>query len=275
MAHIYVGVVALLIRSIAALALLIGVSGSLPEMANAASLVQNGNFVGAKYDTGPNAGTIVPTPYPFTSHTYLQEFAWQNSGSDLAWIANNGSQVIDFAPANPSGYTGNVYVADAEAPNNASTYLMQQIFGLTPGSQYTVSFQQAMGSYFDQGDKAARWEVGLGGAVNYVQTDSLNNLYAWVLSGASTQYSSLMNGNTQSGGISPWQTQSLTFTANSSSELLTFFASGSGAPPFALLADVSMASATPEPAIWVYMMAGFGLIGFALRRHNKSQALVG
>ena len=240
--------------------------------ASAGNLLANGDFTGARWALGPDAGNLVPLPFNFTSHTYLQDsFAWTDSGCDcLDWVANNGSQVIAHAPANPAGYNGNVYVADASPEFAKGTYLMQTLKGLTVGSLYTVSFQQAAGDYYTGADYAsgtlsdtAQWIVNWGGSVDYI-----GNPQDWVLSSDAVSQSSALMHIGSSDGTAPWAKQSLTFRANSTSELLSFLANGSGAPPFALLADVSVTPSVPEPASWAMMLVGMGLIGFLVRRQR-------
>jgi hypothetical protein len=69
--------------------------------------------------------------------------------------------------------------------------------------------------------------------------------------------------------------ENLTFTANSTSELLSFLAVGTPSgnlPPFALLDGVSL-TAVPEPSNWAMMLAGFGGLGFAAVRRRRKMRL--
>ena len=43
---------------------------------------------------------------------------------------------------------------------------------------------------------------------------------------------------------------------------------------FKLMPTPSTVAAVPEPTTWMTMLAGFGLVGWALRRHMRSQRLV-
>jgi hypothetical protein len=233
-----------------------------------ASVIQNGTFEGAEYANccGNPSGTFL-VPFNFTAHTYLSNFAWTNTGCYcLDWVANNGSQVISRAPANPAGYTGNVYVADASPSYDVGTYLLQTLTNLTVGQKYTISFLQASGSYYNGVNDTAQWQVGWGGSVSWGPT-------GWTLTGDTSQLSPLMT-NDLSTGTSPWERAKVSFVATSPTELLSFFATGSGAPPFALLADVQ--SSVPEPSTWAMMGLGFASLAYAgFRRRSRPAVSIG
>jgi PEP-CTERM motif len=74
-------------------------------------------------------------------------------------------------------------------------------------------------------------------------------------------------------GFTGWMSQTFTYTATSSSEVLSFLSQGTpnGLPPTGLLTGVSM-SAVPEPATWGLMVLGFGGLGFAAYRRTKRSA---
>ena len=254
----------------AGLACAVLLHGLAASPAAAAPIVANGDFVGAEDSTG----TLIPTPFQLAYGTYTQNFAWSGTGG-LNAIAANGTQVIAHAPANPAGYTGNIYLADASPSYSTGVYLYQTLNGLSVGQLYSVNFEQAAGDYYTQADTnkpwtdTAQWVVGLGGSISYKYFG--NNVYNWVLSpDAQLQSSALMNIDPNT-GTSPWQTQDLTFKATSSSELLTFLAAGSGAPPFALLANVSV-DPVPEPSTWVMMIVGVAGIAFGLLRRRSTAA---
>ena len=98
---------------------------------------------------------------------------------------------------------------------------------MTVGQTYTVSFYQAAGQqYGDSGATTEQWQVSLG---------------------SDTQISAVMN--TPSEGVFLWEPQTLTYTASSTSELLSFLAVGSGGvPPIVFLDGVDMESSVPEPS---------------------------
>jgi hypothetical protein len=72
--------------------------------------------------------------------------------------------------------------------------------------------------------------------------------------------------------FSGWMTQSFTFTADNTSDVLSFLAlggPGASQPPFALLDGVSLTAAVPEPITWSLMLTGVGLLGGALRHRRE------
>jgi hypothetical protein len=84
------------------------------------------------------------------------------------------------------------------------------------------------------------------------------------------------NGAGTPGSFSGWLPVNLTFTANSTSELLSFLAVGTPSgnlPPFALLDGVSL-TAVPEPSTWAMMLLGFGGLGYAAYRRRRTAAAI-
>ncbi len=148
----------------------------------------------------------------------------------------------DYSPGGPDSTTG-----------GAGGAVSQTISGLTAGDKYVVSF-----------DYAGAQQQGFSGATTE----------GWQVSlGSQTQETALLSNVSQ--GFTGWKADSLTFTATSASEVLSFLAEGtggSGLPPFALLDGVSISSGVPEPATWAMMLVGFGALGTAIRSRRK-QAL--
>ncbi|MBN8808643.1 MAG: PEPxxWA-CTERM sorting domain-containing protein [Sphingomonas sp.] len=62
------------------------------------------------------------------------------------------------------------------------------------------------------------------------------------------------------------------FVAGGTSQTLSFLSNGTpnGLPPVALLDNVSLTAAVPEPASWALMIVGFGAMGYSLRRRRET-----
>jgi hypothetical protein len=170
------------------------------------------------------------------------------SGNVKLWGPGDGSN--NGLPAtSPDG--GNYIAADGAYQ---TAPISQTLTGLTVNAQYAVSFYYAgaQQSGFD-GQTTEKWNVSLGG-----QTLSTNTL------------------TDPSHGFTGWQYTTLTFTATSSSEVLSFLAAGTpnGEPPFSLLDGVSMTQVTtvPEPASAAMLLTGLLAIGVIVRRRQMSRA---
>jgi hypothetical protein len=75
----------------------------------------------------------------------------------------------------------------------------------------------------------------------------------------------------QAGSFSNWMLVKTTFTATSTSEVLSFLsdgAPGGNLPPVALLDGVSLTT-VPEPAVWGLLILGFGAVGALVRRRRR------
>jgi len=142
-------------------------------------------------------------------------------GNLKLWGSHNSGLSTLTAP--PGG--GNFIAADGAYEVGA---IQQTITGLTVGQEYTLSFYwgAAQQSGFT-GNTTEKWTASLGAQSFNTSTYSL-----------------------PSHSFSGWMQQSFTYTATSSSEVLSFLATGtpSGEPPFSLLADVSMQATSPSPA---------------------------
>jgi len=167
------------------------------------------------------------------------------SSSALQLYGNNGFS------ASPTG--GNFFVSD---PLYYPGYLYQSVGNLTVGASYLLTFDYALAQQasYTGANLNDYWQVGFGNTVQNTNPLSIDQ-----------------------GGFSGWKSASMSFTATSATQFLSFLAKGSsaGAPPFMLLDNVSMdvmASKVPEPATWSLMLGGLGVLGFMARRRRNKQA---
>ncbi len=166
---------------------------------------------------------------------------WSGGGFDFIdapGTADNFSYALPVYPGFPimSPQGGNFVQVDS-TPTFALP-VTQTINGLTAGDSYTVSFYQAAGQGAgDSGATTDQWEVTLG---------------------SSSAYSTLMS--IPQGGMFPWTSQTLTLTADNTSDLLSFIAIGSGGvPPQIFLDGVDMETNVPEPSA-LLLLAGVGTV---------------
>jgi PEP-CTERM motif len=261
-----------LISCVAAIAAL-----STAGAASAADLITNGGFEtnngnGQLGDTTTATGWSVPTPTTNGgSYVFLYNAsATSLSGTTADTIGGNGvfGNVALWGPDNGGGANGLTVSPDGGAfiasnPSFHNGPISQTITGLTKGAQYVLTF-----------DWAGAQQSGFGGATSE----------GWQVSFAGvTQDTSPAQVMIANKGFSGWMTQSLTFTADGTSDVLSFLAVGgpnSSEPPFALLDGVSLVSAStrgapvPEPAAWTLMLVGVGALGAGLRMRRR-QALAG
>jgi hypothetical protein len=227
---------------------------------NATELITNGNFDGSNYgQIGWNGNTLQgwnTTGYNFLFNTSNDEVLGTKgvNGAVRLWGLNNGG--LNDLVASPNG--GNYVAADGAysvAP------LTQTINGLTVGQKYNLTFYWAGAQQYGyDGITTDKWKVSLGNETysTAVKTDA-------------------------SHGFTGWTQELMTFTATSTSELLSFLAVGtpSGEPPFSLLDGVSMtqvvqatvppSKAVPEPGTLAMIGLGLGVLGFGMRRRKSKQ----
>ena len=230
---------------------LVGLSGT---SAQATNLVTNGNFEQTTNGNGQLGFNTTVTGW--TSNGY--NFVYAPGTADTSGAVGVDGNVKLWGPGNGSanGLTtspdgGNFLAADGAYEVGA---IKQTINGLVAGQQYNVSFDWAGAQQSGfTGVTTEQWAVSLGN----------ETLSTQILTDANH-------------GFTGWLSDTLTFTATGSSEVLSFLANGTpnGEPPFSLLDGVSMTATVPEPGtIWEMMIGAVGLIAFALlrRRHaNKA-----
>ena len=210
--------------------------------------VQNGGFeittngaCGLQYCTtavGWNSNGYAFLFAPGTADTTGSEFVMGCCGLKL-WGPNDGSN-NGLPPSSPAG--GNFLAADGAFDVQP---IWQNVTGLTKNTHYTVSFWYA-------------------GAQQYIYTGA--NTEQWIVSfGSQTQATPILSNSSE--GFTTWYYQTFTFTADGTSDVLSFVAKGTpnGVPPFVLLDGVGV-TAAPEPGS--LLLLGSAVLGFGglLRR---------
>jgi hypothetical protein len=250
--------------------------------AQAVNLVQNGGFVptgttvSSYIDNQTSTGvTIAGWNFPIsvfgtnTTRTGYNFVVPDGAAFQTNLDANHKSPNGDLKLWGASGQTVNDPLGSGWYIASDGVYypgtIDQTLTGLVINQQYSVTFYQAAGQqdgyvYDDgtggpkpsttvkyTGDTTDRWQVSFGGV---------------------TKLSTLINLDSQA-PVSPWQKQTLNFTANASTQLLSFLALGTpdGQPPFALLSSVSV-QAVPEPFTIIGTLVG-GTAAFRLRKKLK------
>jgi hypothetical protein len=168
---------------------------------------------------------------------YGNTFMWGKGTGGTVASGNNGGKDTITAP--PGG--GNIVAADGIYQTGA---IKQTITGLTVGQTYVLKFEwagaQQQGTTFTAAT-TENWTVsmGTGNVAGNFTTTTLHNA---------------------SESFTGWQSATMYFYANNTSETLSFLAGGGPAcePPFALLADVDL-EVVPDVSNWM-IFTGFGAV---------------
>ena len=203
-----------------------------------------------------------------------------NFGTGLNWLVSTGTAYQDnlnlqggspdptqtlygTAPITSPNGTANWFVVADGDPGFRST-ISQNLTNLIAGTRYDVSFWQAAAQQMGfTGGTTERWQVGLGGSPTQLSA---------IMSPIQPSGNGL-NGGTAT-GVRAWQKQTLTFTAGSTSQALSFLAVGApnGMPPLSLLSAVSIApTAVPEPLTFLGTMTALGLGASLKSKLNKKK----
>lgn len=219
-------------------------------IAGPVNLVTNGTFSASSYANNSQFGT----PYGgqgvtgWTGGTGYELYFFGSTATTNSAASqydsgyNTGAEKL-WADGTPNG---NFVALDGD-PSFQST-ISQSIAGLTVGDHYSVSFSWGGAQLQSRtGPTTEQLQVSLG--TSALTTQIVSN---------------------PSMGFTGWQTTTLNFTANAATEILSFLSIGtpSGAPPIALLDDVSLTD-IPEPMSVAMLFVGLGGV-LLLRRRATS-----
>ena len=224
----------------------------------APNLVTNGGFEqtsrSGNFEFGNTAGAVGQvtgwTSASTTAYNLLFNAATANTTNAAGTYSGSNAEYLWASTASSQG--GNFLALDGDSTLRGA--VTQTINGLIAGNTYTVSFEWGAGQLRSRdGATTEQLIYGLG-----------NTAYATnVLSNPSH-------------GFSGWNKVTQNFTATGTSQVLSFLSNGTpnGLPPVALLDNVSVTAAVPEPATWGMMIVGFGAVGASLRSRRRSGAAV-
>ena len=169
-----------------------------------------------------------------------------NTASNPVKLWGPGDGSANGLTASPNG--GNYLAMDGSFQQGP---ISQTLSGLTVGAATTVKFYFAGAQQYGfTGPTTEQFAVSLGNQT--IDTDVLNDA---------------------NHGFTGWQSESLTFTATNTSEVLSFLAIGTptGEPPMSLLDGVSVSdTAVPEPSSLALLGTGLaGVSGLVRRRFKK------
>lgn len=214
------------------------------------NLVTNGGFETTTKGVGQINSKTTATGWTSAGYNFVFNGATADSigaigdyGVVKLWGPASGSN--NGLGVSPTG--GNFLAADGAfgvAP------ITQMINGLVVGQSYDLSFYWAgaqQATY--NGATTENWAASLG-AQTFTTATYKNNSH----------------------GFSGWMQQTFTYTATSTSELLSFLATGtpSGVPPFSLLDGVSLTARVPEPSSVALLLAGLAMLTVGARARRRS-----
>jgi hypothetical protein len=229
----------------------------------AGPLIQNGNFASTTFTTNDQFGTGFGGQgitgwagdagynlffFNGTGTTVSANTQYDNgagTGSEKLWGTST------FTGSSPLGTNYVALDGDPTINNAGGGGISQTIAGLQAGTNYALSFQWGAGELQSRSGNTTEYlAVKLGNET--IDTITLSN---------------------PADSFTGWYNVTMIFSATSASELLSFMSNGTpnGAPPIAVLTDISMVAA-PEPASIALLAAGLGGLAVLRRRRASPNA---
>lgn len=213
----------------------------------------SGNTVSNQLDNGSSytgAQSAGITGWGTTSPTGAYNIVYVSGSTAANTQYGVGNVVLQGSPA--SGTTGNFVALDSDFPYPSGMAPITQTLSLINGDTYSLTFSYGVdeqvgynGAPFD-----TKLNVGIGGANTVVDVpDTL--------------------------GLGVWHTDTINFTANSASELLSFLANGGpeGIPSFVILDNIVVTQTNtptvPEPGSLALLSTGLLGLGSVIRSRFK------
>ena len=216
----------------------------------------------------------------FETTTATQGAAQVNATNVSNWAVNGGYTFL-FAPQG-----GTTSGTSADNAGGVGQYGNLKLWGPGDGSANGLTLSPTGGNFIAQDNNFQQAAItqtvgGLSVGTGYALSFYWAGVQQQGFSGT-TQEQWTVNFGSQSfatptvtlatAAFSGWTKVTTYFVASQTSQVLSFLATGSpgGAPPFSLLDGVSLV-ATPEPATWAMMLAGFVGVGFLVRRRGPTR----
>ena len=222
---------------------------SVPALGNTTEMITNGNFETGDYgQIGWNGHQLAG--WSTTGYNFL----FNASNDDSTGTTGSYGAVKLWGPANGAANglgaspLGGNYVASDGAFGVAP--LSQTVNGLVAGQKYNLSFYWGGAQQYGyDGTTTEQWKVGFG-----------NDSYATAIATNSSH------------GFTGWMQENVSFTATSTSQVLSFLAVGTpnGVPPFSLLDGVSLTADVPEPGSMVLFGLSAGILALVSRRRKSA-----
>lgn len=222
---------------------------AMPNFASAATLVQynfSGNVGNEAFEPASSASANV-IGLNFARGTGLNAPSGANAFNSAGWgvYATNPNDYLTFGLSTLSGYTATVnqLVFSSRSSNTGPRNLA--LLAAVNGTDF-----QQVAAFAQTSDGDMNW------LLNFAPLTGVSDVIFRIVATSST---SANGGTLASGG---------TFRVENYA--------GTPASPFSINGDVfpNVAAAVPEPASWVMMIVGFGLIGFAARRRSAIKTTV-